>query len=124
MSLSIRVKPGEKVKLADISAEGDGGLTKEQGGERLAKLSEQIGELQELLYAAHRRSMLIILQGMDTSGKDGTVKHVMSEVNPMGCRIESFKVPTEEELAHDFLWRAHKVTPPRGMMTIFNRSYY
>jgi PPK2 family polyphosphate:nucleotide phosphotransferase len=124
MSLSTRVKPGEKVKLADINAEGDGGLTKEQGGERLAKLSEQIGELQELLYAAHRRSMLIILQGMDTSGKDGTVKHVMSEVNPLGCRIESFKVPTEEELAHDFLWRAHKVTPPRGMMTIFNRSHY
>jgi PPK2 family polyphosphate:nucleotide phosphotransferase len=124
MSLSIKVKPGEKAKLADINADSDGGLTKEQASERLAKLSEQIGELQELLYAAHSRSMLIILQGMDTSGKDGTVKHVMSEVNPLGCRVESFKVPTDEELAHDFLWRVHKVTPPRGMMTIFNRSHY
>ena len=124
MSLSIKVKPGEKARLARVDAETDSGLSKEQGDEQLENLSEQIGELQELLYAAHKHSLLIILQGMDTSGKDGTVKHVMSEVNPLGCRVESFKVPTEEELAHDFLWRVHKVTPPRGMMTIFNRSHY
>ncbi|HKP87341.1 MAG TPA: PPK2 family polyphosphate kinase [Blastocatellia bacterium] len=124
MSLSITVKPGDKVRLADVTTGSDPGLTKEQAAGQLKEDCEHLGELQELLYAANRHALLIILQGMDTSGKDGTIKHVMSEVNPQGCRVESFKVPTEQELAHDFLWRAHKVTPPRGMMTIFNRSHY
>lgn len=124
MSLSIELKHGEKARLDDINTESDSGVSKKQADEQLEKLSGQIGELQELLYAARKHSLLIILQGMDTSGKDGTVKHVMSEVNPLGCRVESFKVPTEQELAQDFLWRVHKVTPPRGLMTIFNRSHY
>jgi PPK2 family polyphosphate:nucleotide phosphotransferase len=124
MGLTIRVDPGDKVRLAKTDTDRDGGLSKSAGNERLDALSEQLGELQELLFAAHRHAVLIVLQGMDTSGKDGTIKHVMSHVNPLGCRVEAFKVPTEEELAHDFLWRVHKVTPARGMMTIFNRSHY
>ena len=124
MGLTIRVDPGDKVRLAKTDTDRDGGLSKSAGNERLDALSEQLGELQELLFAAHRHAVLIVLQGMDTSGKDGTIKHVMSHVNPLGCRVEAFKVPTEEELAHDFLWRVHKVTPARGMMTIFNRSQY
>jgi PPK2 family polyphosphate:nucleotide phosphotransferase len=124
MGLTIKVDPGEKVRLAKTDTDRAAGLTKSAGNARLAALSEQLGELQELLFAAHRHAVLIVLQGMDTSGKDGTIKHVMSNVNPLGCRVEAFKVPTEEELAHDFLWRVHKVTPARGVMTIFNRSHY
>jgi len=124
MGLAIKVDPGEKVRLAKTDTGRAAGLTKSAGNERLDALSEQLGELQELLFAARRHAVLIVLQGMDTSGKDGTIKHVMSNVNPLGCRVEAFKVPTEEELAHDFLWRVHKVTPARGMLTIFNRSHY
>lgn len=124
MGLTIVVDPGEKVRLAKTDTDRAGGLTKSAGNERLDALSEELGELQELLFAAHRHAVLIVLQGMDTSGKDGTIKHVMSNVNPLGCRVEAFKAPTEEELAHDFLWRVHKVTPARGTMTIFNRSHY
>ena len=124
MGLTIKVDPGEKVRLAKTDTDRAAGLTKSAGNARLAALSEQLGELQELLFAARQHAVLVILQGMDTSGKDGTIKHVMSNVNPLGCRVEAFKVPTEEELAHDFLWRVHTVTPARGMMTIFNRSHY
>lgn len=124
MKLSFKVKPGVKVKLAECDPEETFGVNQEQAKEQLDKVTDELAELQELLYAARQHSVLIILQGMDTSGKDGTVKHVMSDVNPLGCRVESFKVPTEEELAHDFLWRAHKVVPPKGMITIFNRSHY
>ena len=124
MKITTRVEPGKTVSLADYDPENTFGFTKEQGEDRLKELSEQLGDLQEILYAARQNGVLIILQGMDTSGKDGTIKHVMSEVNPSGCRVESFKVPTEEELSHDFLWRVHKRVPPSGMMTIFNRSHY
>lgn len=124
MQLTTRVEPGKTVSLADYDPENIFGFTKAQGEERLKELSKQLGDLQEILYAARQNSVLIILQGMDTSGKDGTIKRVMSEVNPLGCRVESFKVPTEEELSHDFLWRVHKQVPPLGMMTIFNRSQY
>jgi PPK2 family polyphosphate:nucleotide phosphotransferase len=124
MGLTITVDPGEKVRLSGTDTDRDAGLSKSAGNEQLDALSEQLGELQELLFAAHRHAVLIVLQGMDTSGKDGTIKHVMSNVNPLGCRVEAFKVPTEEELAHDFLWRVHRVTPARSMLTIFNRSHY
>ena len=90
----------------------------------LQKLSDELDDLQELLAAAQHHSLLLILQGMDTSGKDGTIRHVLSHVNPQGCNVYSFKEPTAEELAHDFLWRVHKVTPARGVMGIFNRSQY
>lgn len=89
-----------------------------------AALETRMARQQELLYGAGTHSVLIILQGMDTSGKDGAIKHVMSAINPAGCHVWSFKVPTAEELAHDFLWRIHQRTPPRGMMAIFNRSQY
>lgn len=124
MKITTRVEPGKTVSLADHDPENTFGFTKEQAGDRLKELSKQLGDLQETLYAARQNGVLIILQGMDTSGKDGTIKRVMSEVNPLGCRVESFKVPTEEELSHDFLWRVHKRVPPSGMMTIFNRSHY
>jgi len=89
-----------------------------------AALETRMARQQEVLYGAGTHSVLIILQGMDTSGKDGAVKHVMSAINPAGCHVWSFKVPTADELAHDFLWRIHQRTPARGMMAIFNRSQY
>ncbi len=92
--------------------------------EELVHLGQQLSNLQELLFAAQKHSVLIILQGMDTSGKDGTVRHVFSSVNPQGCEVHSFKTPTAEEQAHDFLWRVHKVTPQKGELGIFNRSHY
>jgi PPK2 family polyphosphate:nucleotide phosphotransferase len=90
----------------------------------LQALSGELNELQELLAAAQKNSLLVVLQGMDTSGKDGTIRHVLSHVNPQGCFVHSFKAPTQEELAHDFLWRVHRVTPALGEMGIFNRSHY
>ena len=90
----------------------------------LAEDVERLGELQERLYAHGRWAVLVVLQGMDTAGKDGVIKHVMSAVNPQGCEVHPFKAPSEEELAHDFLWRAAKRLPERGRIGIFNRSYY
>ena len=124
MKIVTRVEPGKSVELVDYNPKNTFGFTKQKATARLKELSEELGDLQETLYAARQNSVLIILQGMDTSGKDGTIKHVMSEINPIGCRVETFKVPTEEELSHDFLWRVHKRVPPLGMMTIFNRSHY
>ena len=121
-----RVKPNEKIKLekldpADRSAyEGD----KEKAQEDLAKLNDKLEELQELLYAEHKHRVLIVLQAMDTGGKDGVIRRVFDGVNPQGVRVASFKVPTAEELDHDYLWRVHKMTPGRGEIVIFNRSHY
>jgi PPK2 family polyphosphate:nucleotide phosphotransferase len=115
----------KKVKLNDY----DPGFTgihpdRVSADQELQALSNELNELQELLAAAQKNSLLVVLQGMDTSGKDGTIRHVLSHVNPQGCFVHSFKAPTLEELAHDFLWRVHKVTPARGEMGIFNRSHY
>ena len=120
-----RVDAGSKVKLKDF----DPGYTDNQSDRasadlELQKLSDEMSKLQELLTAAQQHSLLVVLQGMDTSGKDGTIRHVLSHVNPQGCDVHSFKEPTQEELAHDFLWRIHKVTPVKGEMGIFNRSHY
>ncbi len=121
-----RVKPNEKIKLekldpADRSAyEGD----KEKAQEDLAKLNDKLEELQELLYAEHKHRVLIVLQAMDTGGKDGVIRRVFDGVNPQGVRVASFKVPTAEELDHDYLWRVHKMTPGKGEIVIFNRSHY
>src|SRR5437660_1259277 len=125
MSLLWKVNEGSKVNLKDY----DPNYTDEQSDKHAAaaelqQLCDELGELQELMTGAGHHSLLIILQGMDTSGKDGTIRHVMSHVNPQGCEVHSFKAPTSEELSHDFLWRVHKVTPPKGMMGIFNRSHY
>ncbi|MEW6210635.1 MAG: PPK2 family polyphosphate kinase [Acidobacteriota bacterium] len=124
MKLITVIEPGEKVNLKDLDPDDTAGMTQKEADEQLKVLSRELGDLQEMLFAAGRNAVLIVLQGMDTSGKDGTIKRVMSEVNPQGCRVESFKKPTPEELAHDFLWRVHRVVPPRGIMTIFNRSHY
>src|SRR5436309_5465345 len=120
-----RVPPRTRVRLDRIDP-GDTGkhADEETARAKLARDIERLAKLQDVLYAERRHAVLIVLQGMDTSGKDGTVKHVMSGVNPSGCEVVPFKVPTEEEAAHDFLWRAHRAAPRRGHITIFNRSHY
>jgi PPK2 family polyphosphate:nucleotide phosphotransferase len=124
MSYVTQVLPGKRVSLAKIPTEEDGGLNKETATGMFDALAAELGEVQELLYAAKTHSLLVILQGLDTSGKDGTIRHVFKDVNPIGCRVTPFKVPTEEELAHDFLWRVHPHVPGFGMIAIFNRSHY
>lgn len=124
MSYAHKITGTRPIKLRDFDPEHDAGLDKETGEEKLSKLSAELTRLQELLYAAGQHSVLIVLQGRDTSGKDGTIKTVMGPLNSLGCQVASFKVPTAEELAHDFLWRVHKQTPGKGEITIFNRSHY
>ena len=119
------VKPGSKVRLADIDPGFTGSDENKQSA--LAKIEKnnlRIRDLQELLYAEHRRGLLICLQAIDTGGKDGTIRHVFSAMNPQGCRVSSFKPPTGPELDHDFLWRAHRDVPGKGEAVIFNRSHY
>jgi PPK2 family polyphosphate:nucleotide phosphotransferase len=121
----IKVKPGQKVNLKDIDPDDTGKFKdKEQANEILDQNIERMAELQNVLYAEGKRALLIVLQAMDAGGKDGTIRKIMSGINPQGVRVTSFKKPTAEELSHDFLWRIHKVTPPRGMIGIFNRSHY
>ena len=120
-----KVDAGSKVMLKDYDpAYKDKYSDRSSADLELQKLSDELNELQELLTAAQKQSLLIVLQGMDTSGKDGTIRHVLSHVNPQGCDVHAFKEPTQEELAHDFLWRVHKVSPAKGEMGIFNRSHY
>lgn len=121
-----RVEPGSQVDLAKIDP---GSTAAFKGGKKDAekvfpKLNARLEEMQELLWAEHRHKVLIILQGMDTSGKDGTIRHVFEGVNPTGVRVASFKAPSPEELDHDFLWRVHSKVPGCGEMVIFNRSHY
>jgi len=118
------IKVNRTTRLAEVDPGADGGMNKKEGQARFEQLGTELRELQELLYAARDHSVLIVLQGRDTSGKDGAIRKVFDYVNPQGCSVESFKVPTAHELAHDFLWRCHKVTPARGMITVFNRSHY
>ena len=99
-------------------------MKKEKIKELCKQHTEEISKLQEVLYADKKYSVLIILQGLDTAGKDGVIKHVMAGLNPQGCQVSSFKSPTDEELKHDFLWRCSKCLPERGTIGIFNRSYY
>ncbi len=122
----LRVPAGKKVTLPkDFDpAYSRKGLTKAQAPELLAEGIELLAEYQDRLYAADRSSVLLVLQAMDAAGKDGTIKHVMSGVNPQGVDVHSFKTPTVEELDHDFLWRCQKRLPDRGRIGIFNRSYY
>ncbi len=125
MQLAWKVDEGSKIKLKDydpdhVDKQTDHALAMAE----MDKLSEELGELQQLLAAAQHHSLLIVLQGMDTSGKDGTIRHVMAQVNPLGCEVRSFKGPSSREQTHDFLWRIHRVVPSRGMISIFNRSHY
>jgi PPK2 family polyphosphate:nucleotide phosphotransferase len=112
------------IRLKDFNPAFHDGLDKDRTREKTAKLCERIGELQKLLYANASHSILIILQGMDASGKDGATKGVLDSVNPAGVQVTSFKAPSHEELAHDFLWRIHKAVPRYGNIGVFNRSHY
>jgi len=123
-SKEYRVKPGSKVHLSEWDPEDTRGVDKDEAKAEQAKLDDRLNELQEMLYATGDHALLIVLQGMDTSGKDGVIKNVVGAMNPQGCDVISFKVPTAEELAHDFLWRVHKAVPRRGKVGIFNRSHY
>jgi PPK2 family polyphosphate:nucleotide phosphotransferase len=125
-----RVKPGAKLRLKDHDPDWDGDdrIPKEDrkktAAEVLTQDVSQLADAQELLYADDSRSLLVIFQALDAAGKDGTIKHVMSGINPQGCQVYSFKQPSPEELDHDFLWRCAKCVPERGRIGIFNRSYY
>ncbi len=120
----LRVKPDSRVDLSAIDPDDKLGLEKEDAGAILAENVAAMAELHELLWASNARSLLVVLQGMDTSGKDGVIKHCLSGLNPQGCRVVSFKVPSAEEADHDFLWRVHKAVPGKGEIGIFNRSHY
>ncbi len=125
MELAWKVEAGSKVKLKDYDPNYvDEHTDPVSARAELEILTRELGELQELLAAARYHSLLVVLQGMDTSGKDGTIRRVLSQINPLGCEVRSFKAPTGRELSHDFLWRIHRVTPGRGIITIFNRSHY
>ena len=122
----LRLTPGESVELAkrDASDTSTWPGGKRKGEATLPGLRAELDRLQELFYADARRGLLVILQGMDTSGKDGVIRHVFEGVNPQGVRVSSFKQPTPEEMAHDFLWRVHRDAPAKGEVAIFNRSHY
>jgi PPK2 family polyphosphate:nucleotide phosphotransferase len=125
MKQPLCVAPGSKIRLRDFDANYTAGIAK---GEHVqAELADNVAALDDLgyrLYAEGRRSLLLVLQGMDTAGKDGTVRHVMEGFNPQSCQVTSFKQPSLEELAHDFLWRIHHAAPRKGNVGIFNRSHY
>jgi PPK2 family polyphosphate:nucleotide phosphotransferase len=120
-----KVAPGSKVKLREIDPGfKDAHESHDSAAEEIAQYQKKLSGLQDLFYAEHRHSLLICLQALDTGGKDGAIRHVLGAMNPQGCRVAAFKEPTPEELAHDFLWRAHKAAPARGEVVIFNRSHY
>ncbi|HEX5758782.1 MAG TPA: polyphosphate kinase 2 family protein [Thermoanaerobaculia bacterium] len=121
-----RVKPGSRVELARHDPGSTGGFRggKKKAAAELQRLNERLEVLQELLWAEREHKVLVVLQGLDASGKDGTIRHVFEGVNPAGVRVASFRVPTPDELAHDFLWRVHPKVPGRGELVIFNRSHY
>jgi PPK2 family polyphosphate:nucleotide phosphotransferase len=124
MDYCTEVEPGTKVDLAGTDPAANGKLSKTEGTRLASGLYTELSDLQQELYAAGLNSLLVVLQGMDTSGKDGTIRKVFSGVNPQGCQVTSFKAPTAEELAHDFLWRVHCNVPAKGMIGVFNRSHY
>jgi len=117
-------RPDEKVRLDDISAEPPKRMTREKAEPRLAELGEELFALQDEMFASKASSVLVVLQGRDTAGKDGTIKHVAGYLNPRGVSVVSFGVPTAEEREHDFLWRVHRHTPRMGEFALFNRSHY
>jgi PPK2 family polyphosphate:nucleotide phosphotransferase len=121
-----RVAPGTKVNLAKYDPQDSRAFSKDKKAAQkvLEKLDQELDALQELLYAEHKHKILIVLEGMDTSGKDGVIRHVFRGVNPQGVRVSSFKQPTTQELDHDFLWRIHPGVPGKGEIVIFNRSHY
>src|SRR5450631_1178198 len=121
---ALRVKPGSRFKLADLDPSKCLGIEKTAAVAQLEKNLERLSVLQYLLYAEARRSLLVVLQGIDAGGKDGTIQHVMSGLNPQGVRVTSFKTPEGAEKRHDYLWRVHNAMPESGQIGIFNRSHY
>jgi PPK2 family polyphosphate:nucleotide phosphotransferase len=119
-----RTEPGEEIRLADSDTAETDGMDRDEAQAELAGLVERIADLQARLYAEERRSVLVVLQGVDAAGKDSTVAHVFRGTNPQGVRVYTFKEPSNQELAHDFLWRYHQHTPGDGMIHVFNRSHY
>jgi PPK2 family polyphosphate:nucleotide phosphotransferase len=119
-----RVKPGQKVNLSRTPTRYDGKLSKADTQASFRKLLQQMDQLQELMYAEHKRSLIVVLQGMDAAGKDSTIRRVFGPLNPQGCRVMNFKAPGPHELSHDYLWRVHLAMPPRGYVAVFNRSHY
>ncbi len=124
MGYALRFDGSQPVSLHEISTTGDLDADRDAGEAELDRLTKQIGELQDLLYAAEANALLIVLQGMDTSGKDGVIRKVLDDVDPQGIHVWSFKVPTVEERAHDFLWRHQLHLPSVSSIAVFNRSYY
>ncbi len=125
LSRKLIAEPGAKVRLSDLDPADTIGVKDEQEALKAVEKNRlKMEELQMLLHAENKRALLIVLQGMDASGKDGTIRHVMNGINPQGCEVTSFKVPSAEELDHDFLWRIHKAVPAKGDIGIFNRSHY
>jgi PPK2 family polyphosphate:nucleotide phosphotransferase len=119
------IKPHTKVRLAKVSSSDTGAFKSEDAAKAiLVKHRSALDNLQDVFYASQSKALLIVLQGMDTAGKDGTISHIFSGINPQGCDVAAFKVPTPIEARHDFLWRVHAQVPPRGMIGIFNRSHY
>jgi PPK2 family polyphosphate:nucleotide phosphotransferase len=121
---ALLVKPGRKFRLEDVDADDTHGIDRPTAEARLEKVKAELIELQTVLYAESRRAVLIVLQGIDASGKDGTIRHVMSGLNPQGVTVTSFKVPEGAEKRHDYLWRIHQAVPENGKIGIFNRSHY
>jgi len=121
-----RVKPGQKVNLNEWDPDDKSGWPegKKEVKEEFVEINKELETLQELLYAENKHKILIVLQAMDSGGKDGVIRAVFDGVNPAGVRVACFKVPTEQELSHDYLWRIHKETPGKGEIVIFNRSHY
>jgi PPK2 family polyphosphate:nucleotide phosphotransferase len=113
-----------KIKLKEIDTRAPEGWDKKETKEKLETVLQELDELQNLLYAESKHSLLVVIQGMDASGKDGTVRNVFGKLNPQGVLVRSFKVPIAEELAHDFLWRIHAHAPAKGVIQLFNRSHY
>ena len=120
----ITIAPGKKPKLASIGSRVETEISKKDAAKRIAKNAEKMSALAKTMYAENQQSLLLVLQGMDTSGKDGTIRHVTRGMNPRSCVVSSFKKPSDDELDHDFLWRVHKVVPRKGDVGIFNRSHY
>lgn len=119
-----RIPPATRVRLADYDPADVAGWSKARALKQLTSNTERLAELQHRLYAENQCAVLVVLQGMDASGKDGTIRHVFGPLNPQGCRVTSFKTPTAPELARDFLWRIHAAVPARGELAVFNRSHY
>jgi len=125
MAQPIHIPPGARVRLRDFDPDDTSRCSdKEDAQEPVAKHVRRMADLQRVLFAEGKHALLVVLQAMDGGGKDGTIRHVLSGLNPQGCRVTGFKAPTSEELSHDFLWRVHREVPPLGMIGIFNRSHY